>query len=150
MYGLANTSLISLAFIEPLTNRWGLSDEQSRILLLLQRPIAFHRVFVPLGGVTGAVLLSQMLYWSDKGESEWIYKTQADWYAETGLTHRTGDCSQAAPEIRVLLERACGHPFQTLLQHRLRSAWRIPRIAIELCGSQQQQWFRNDAGIPHR
>jgi hypothetical protein len=84
---------------------------KSRILLLLQRPIAFHRVFVPLGGVTGAVLLSQMLYWSNKGESEWIYKTQADWYAETGLTRTEQET--ARKQLRksgVLLEKHAGIP----------------------------------------
>lgn len=57
---------------------------------VLQRPIAFHRVFVPLGGVTGALFLSQLLYWSDRGSegNGWIYKTQAEWTDETGLSRR--------------------------------------------------------------
>ncbi len=57
---------------------------------MLQRPIAFHRVFVNLGaGVTGAVMLSQAIYWSRRtGEDGWFYKTQADWEDETGLTRR--------------------------------------------------------------
>jgi hypothetical protein len=60
------------------------------IQTLLQRPIAFHRVFVPLGGVTGALFLSQLLYWSDRGSegNGWIYKTQAEWTDETGMTRR--------------------------------------------------------------
>lgn len=56
---------------------------------LLDRPIAFHRSLVRLGiGVTGALMLSQAIYWhrrtSDAGN--WFYKTQAQWEDETGLT----------------------------------------------------------------
>ncbi len=37
---------------------------------LLDRPIAFHRPFVELGlGVTGALFLSQALYWSRRTNS---------------------------------------------------------------------------------
>lgn len=55
---------------------------------LLDRPIAYHRVFVKLGtGCTGAILLSQALYWSNRTNQDgWFYKTQADWEEETGLT----------------------------------------------------------------
>lgn len=55
---------------------------------LLDRPIAYHRVFVKLGtGCTGAILLSQALYWSNRTNHDgWFYKTQADWEEETGLT----------------------------------------------------------------
>jgi len=56
---------------------------------LLQRPIAFHRVFADLaGGATGGLFLSQLFYWSDKGSDPdgWIYKTQAEWQEETALT----------------------------------------------------------------
>lgn len=55
----------------------------------LDRPIAFHRVLVRLGaGVTGAVMLSQALYWSNRtSEGDgWFYKTQIEWEEETGLT----------------------------------------------------------------
>lgn len=56
--------------------------------LLLDRPIAFHRVFVPLAGVAGAVFLSQALYWSKRtnNQEKWFYKTQEEWEEETGLT----------------------------------------------------------------
>ena len=55
---------------------------------LLDRPIAYHRVFVNLGcGVTGAVLLSQCIYWSKRSKAAgWFYKTQEEWQEETGLT----------------------------------------------------------------
>ena len=59
------------------------------ISALLDRPIAFQRPFVSLGaGITGALMLSQALYWSRRTQedADWFYKTQAEWEAETGLT----------------------------------------------------------------
>jgi hypothetical protein len=56
------------------------------------RPIAFHRALVGVGhsGVTGALLLSQAIYWQrvkDKTEPRgWFWKTGADWREETGMT----------------------------------------------------------------
>lgn len=80
---------------------------------ILQRPIAFHRVFVPLAGVTGALFLSQLLYWSDRGseDSGWIYKTQTEWTNETGLTRREQEFARRQlREAGVLEERYGGLP----------------------------------------
>ena len=58
---------------------------------LLDRPIAFHRCFVRLGiGITGAVMLSQAVYWSKRtSDSEgWFHKSIEEWEEETGLTRR--------------------------------------------------------------
>lgn len=66
---------------------------------LLDRPIAYHRCFVRLtGSVTGAVLLSQSVYWQarSKHEGGWWFKTQADWQDETGLTRRELATAKAA------------------------------------------------------
>lgn len=65
---------------------------------LLDRPIAFHRAFVRVGGgVHGALMLSQALYWmrraSDSGG--WFYKTRGDWEDETGLTRREQETARA-------------------------------------------------------
>ncbi len=60
-------------------------------LLLPDRPIAFNREFVDLKiGITGALFLSQALYW-DKSKAArdrdgWFYKTVKEWTEETGLT----------------------------------------------------------------
>lgn len=55
----------------------------------LDRPIAYHRAFIALGcGLSGAVMLSQALYWSKRttdGDG-WFYKTQVEWEEETGMT----------------------------------------------------------------
>ena len=56
---------------------------------LLDRPIAFHRCFVRLGiGITGAVMLSQAVYWSKRTENleGWFHKSIEEWEEETGLT----------------------------------------------------------------
>ena len=58
------------------------------LLDLLARPIAYHRCFVALGaGVTGAVMLSQAIYWARRTNDNdgWFYKSQAEWEEETGL-----------------------------------------------------------------
>lgn len=60
-------------------------------LSLMDRPIAFQRSFIRLGvGITGALMLSQAVYWSvrTKSPGQWFYKTQQDWEEETGLTRR--------------------------------------------------------------
>ena len=60
----------------------------STIATYLDRPIAFQRAFVALGaGITGALLLSQAVYWSRRSgdDTGWFFKTQVDWEEETGL-----------------------------------------------------------------
>jgi hypothetical protein len=62
--------------------------DKDMVLQLLDRPIAFHRCFVPVAeSVAGAVWLSQLVYWSGRGQDKagWIYKTQQEWKEETGL-----------------------------------------------------------------
>lgn len=73
----------------------------SNVAELLDRPIAFQRVFVRLGvGITGALMLSQAVYWSRRtgDESEWFYKTQAEWEDETGLTR----CEQEGARAKLV------------------------------------------------
>lgn len=53
-----------------------------------ERPIAFNRHYVSLGcGLSGAVMLSQIVYWSKRSSNGgWFYKTIEQWEEETGLT----------------------------------------------------------------
>lgn len=56
---------------------------------LLDRPVAFQRAFVRVGaGITGALMLSQAIYWSNrtKADDGWFYKSQVEWEEETGLS----------------------------------------------------------------
>ncbi|HCL58693.1 MAG TPA: DNA-binding protein [Acinetobacter sp.] len=53
------------------------------------KPIAFNRHYVALGcGINGALMLSQMVYWSKrtKDRNGFFYKTQDEWEEETGLS----------------------------------------------------------------
>ncbi len=54
----------------------------------LDRPIAFHPVFVDLtGSVTAGLLLSQAVYWTKRVPAgEWFYKTIKQWEEETRLS----------------------------------------------------------------
>lgn len=84
---------------------------------VFDRPIAFNRGFVNLGcGVTGALLLSQAVYWSkrtSKGDG-WFYKTATEWEEETGLSRREQETARAKlRDCGVLLELKQGLPCKT-------------------------------------
>ncbi|HGE5984796.1 TPA: hypothetical protein ACGGR3_002160 [Vibrio cholerae] len=79
----------------------------------LDRPIAFHRIFVELGlGITGALFLSQSLYWSRRtNESGWFYKTQEEWEEETGLSRREQDSARKRlKSLGIIEEKKQGVP----------------------------------------
>lgn len=58
-----------------------------------EKPIAFNPAFARLtGSINAGLLLSQLLYWSDKGKDpEWFYKTIAEIQGETALTRSEQD-----------------------------------------------------------
>lgn len=65
-----------------------------RVTEILDRPIAFHRVFVTLtGSVKAAIMLSQAVYWQPRAKQAdgWWFKTAEDWEEETGLTRHEQD-----------------------------------------------------------
>ncbi|HFQ4959224.1 TPA: hypothetical protein ACGUPM_002677 [Vibrio vulnificus] len=85
----------------------------------LDRPVAFHRAFVKLGvGVTGALMLSQALYWQNRTNSSgWFYKTQQEWEEETGLTRRELDTARKRlRDLGILLEKKQGVPCRVFYQ----------------------------------
>lgn len=64
---------------------------------LLQRPIAFHRAFIKFGSPNAALMLSQACFWqSMKGPEDMWYKTEEEWFEETGLTRRMIDTARAS------------------------------------------------------
>lgn len=80
---------------------------------LLDRPIAFHRPFVELGlGITGALFLSQALYWSRRTNSSgYFYKTQEEWESETGMTRREQETARKKlKSLGILEEKKQGVP----------------------------------------
>jgi len=100
---------------------------------LLDRPIAYHRIFVTLtGGVAGAVFLSQAVYWQQRvpnGRSGWWWKKQSDWADETGLSRREFETARRRlRDLGILSYRVGGMPKKTWyklhfdqLEHQLTS-----------------------------
>lgn len=79
--------------------------------------IATPKIFVNFtGDWNSAILLGQLLYWSDKGKNPngWIYKTYADWEKEIGI--KEGALRRAANRLKKLgvlktdIKRANGSP----------------------------------------
>jgi len=68
------------------------------LIQLLDRPIAFHRIFAELtGSVSAGLMLSQAVYWSGTNKAGerrtshaagWFYKSQRDWWEETQLSRK--------------------------------------------------------------
>jgi len=77
---------------------------EPHLIDLLDRPIAFHRVFADLtGSIPAALLLSQALYWQRRcpgGRDGWWWKTADEWFEEARLTRRE---QQSARKILVRL-----------------------------------------------
>ncbi|HEX5502243.1 MAG TPA: hypothetical protein VFW96_06445 [Thermomicrobiales bacterium] len=81
--------------------------------LLLDRPVAFHRIYARIaGGAVPGLFLSQAVYWSDKGDVDgWFYKTMADWQRETALTRTEQETARRKLRaLGVLEEKHAGLP----------------------------------------
>lgn len=66
-----------------------ITPDYSLLASILDRPIAFHRIFATISGsVLAGLMLSQAYYWTPRGEAGdgWFYKTQAEWEKETGMS----------------------------------------------------------------
>lgn len=65
--------------------------KQHFLSTVLDRPIAFHRVFVGVaGGVLPALMLSQAVYWAARTDDPdgWFYKTAEEWKDEIGFSRK--------------------------------------------------------------
>lgn len=80
--------------------------------LFTDRPIAFHPMLArALGSTTGAIFLSQLLYWMPRSRGGWVYKTRDQIYDETSLTRREQESARAALRTaKVLKEKRAGVP----------------------------------------
>ncbi|EHD22095.1 MULTISPECIES: hypothetical protein [Brenneria] len=110
------------------------------MLQILDRPIAFQRSFVRMGaGITGALLLSQLIYWTNRtGADGWIYKTQDEWEDETGLTrYEQEGARKKLRSLGVLIEQRKGVPAK--LYYRVDVT-----VLYQLLGAANK-----DAEIPH-
>jgi hypothetical protein len=85
------------------------------------RVVAYHPSFAAIaGGVTAGLFLAQLFYWHDKGSDPdgWIYKTQAEWEEETGLSRWEQETARRRLRERGLVEeKLAGLPAR--LHYRL-------------------------------
>jgi hypothetical protein len=101
---------------------------------LLDRPIAYHRVFVTLtGSVKAAILLSQAVYWQKRAKQDdgWWFKTAEEWEEETGLTRHEQDTAR----------KACGMYLKTELRDApARLYWMVDeaRLSADLVAESSQ------------
>lgn len=81
-------------------------------LELLDRPIAFHRIFVDItGSVNAALMLSQAVYWQRRSKEDFWWKTETEWEEETGLSRREQQVARALLKKQVFwLEKRQGIP----------------------------------------
>lgn len=64
-----------------------MNDTDQRLLILGDKPIAFHPIFARVtGSVTAALFLSQLLYWWCRRTGDSVYKTREEWEEETTLS----------------------------------------------------------------
>lgn len=91
------------------------------LISVLQRPIAFHRVFAQISGsVTAGLFFSQLFYWHDKGSDPdgWIYKTYSEWTEETTMSRKELDTARRKLKaLGLLKEKLCGVP--AVLHYRI-------------------------------
>jgi hypothetical protein len=75
--------------------------------LLTDKVVAYHVEYANIGdGATAGLFLSQLLYWYGKGSDVegWIYKTQAEWTVETGLTRREQETARNRLKKKGIIE----------------------------------------------
>lgn len=100
---------------------------------------AFRRV---LGlSASTAQFLSQAVYWAERTEDGWFYKTESEWEAEIGLTYsEVRSARRALVDISLLEEARKGVPAK--MHYRVNTELLIDYLsglkAITSCGSQQE------------
>lgn len=111
---------------------------------LLDRPIAYHRVYVTITkSVKAAVFLSQCVYWSTRPEKEnkkhnWFYKTAEDWEDETGLSRKEqAGCRKILKALNILDEKLIGIP--ATLHYKL-NIDELEKLLSKQCTSQEARF----------
>lgn len=87
----------------------------TELIYLIGKPNAYYsKLAKPLGGVSVAVLFSQLFYWQDKATSHLgVYKTRDELEEETGLTH-----NEQRTAIKKLCEKGILIVTEKRLEHR--------------------------------
>ncbi len=117
---------------------------------MLDRPIAFQRAFVSLGvGITGALMLSQAVYWTCRTEDAdgWFYKTMDEWEAETGMTRSEQEgARRKLVKCGVLEEMKKGVPCR--LYYRVNMDAIAANLNAEILQSSLQKSCKQGCGNP--
>lgn len=109
--------------------------------LMLDRPIAYHRVFKTITGSAGAaVFLSQAVYWQRRTEADFFWKTCAQWEEETGLTrHEQDTVRKRLRELELITEKLVGLPAR---MHYRVEIERIMELVNKLAATRQSRFRR--------
>lgn len=119
---------------------------------LLDRPIAFHRIFVTISGsVVAALFLSQAVYWQRRcppGRDGWWWKTGSEWMAETGLSRAEQERARKIwRNLNILEEQRKGIPCRLWFRLDLSElALAIQSAANGQTGKCGKQACRDSAG----
>ena len=123
---------------------------------LLGRPIAYHRIFAHLGGdANAAVFLSQALHWTPRASHKnkkapadegWFFKSQADFWEETGLTRYNQETARRKwRKLGVLEERRAGQSGHIFYRINLERLAQLLRALIDGEHSQFQMLESNSS-----
>jgi len=95
------------------------------LLMLVDRPIAFHRCFAEIGGSANAGLfLSQAVYWSFRTDDPegWFWKTREEWKEETYLSRTEQETvRRALKKAGFLEEKVEGLPARLYFRINLKN-----------------------------
>lgn len=125
------------------------------LLDLLDRPVAFHPILAhKLGvGATGALFLSQALYWtkgkSAAGRDGWFYKTRDEWQAETCLTRYEQETARKRLRaLGVIEEKRSGVPAKLYFRVNLDRLRDLLEVNGEIQPSSRGESNQLDGGNP--
>jgi hypothetical protein len=99
-------------------------------LLGVGRPVAYFPAIARIVGVKECVFLCQLIYWHDKAEEGWIYKTQEEFTEETGLSRSEQETARRNLKRTGLLEerheRLRHRMFYRVNLDALETIWNLP------------------------
>ncbi len=128
------------------------SKADPSLINLLDRPIAFHRVFADLtGSIPAALLLSQALYWQRRcppNRDGWWWKTADEWFEEARLTRREQQSARKTlVKLGILEETKKGVPCRLWYRLNLNKLMvLIQSAAPRQTGKIERQVCRDEAG----
>lgn len=111
------------------------------LLIGIGRPVAYFPAIARIVGVKECVFLCQLLYWSDKAEKGWIYKTQEEFTNETGLSRAEQETARRNLKKMGLLDerhqRLLHRMFYRVNLDKLDEVWSSPNAGTSHSGKQE-------------